>query len=138
MIREASGSKLYAAVVSAAMLALVVAGLGTPARAAAGNAANGKKLYASQGCAACHKLDAGSNGLGPSLHGVFDRKAGELSDFRYSPALKRSGIVWSPQTLDTYLADPQALVPGNRMPYAGMKDPQDRVDLIAYLSKMSK
>ena len=101
-----------------------------------GDLARGEARF--QECAACHKLDAGSNGLGPSLHGVFDRKAGELSDFRYSPALKRSGIVWSPQTLDTYLADPQALVPGNRMPYAGMKDPQDRVDLIAYLSKMSK
>jgi cytochrome c2 len=91
-----------------------------------------------QECAACHKLDASSNGLGPSLHGIFDRRAGELSDFRYSPALKRSGIAWSPQTLESYLTDPQALVPGNRMPYAGMKDPSDRADLIAYLSKASK
>ena len=89
-------------------------------------------------CAACHKLEAGSNGMGPSLHGIFDRKAGELSDFRYSPALKRSGITWSPQTLEAYLTDPQALVPGNRMPYAGMADPRDRADLIAYLQKMSR
>jgi cytochrome c len=91
-----------------------------------------------QECAACHKLDAGVNGLGPSLHGIFERKAGELADFRYSPALKRSGIVWSPQTLEAYLTDPQALVPGNRMPYAGMADPRDRADLIAYLAKVSK
>jgi cytochrome c len=91
-----------------------------------------------QECAACHKLDAGVNGLGPSLHGIFERKAGELSDFRYSPALKRSGIVWSPQTLEAYLTDPQALVPGNRMPYAGMADPQGRADLIAYLVKVSR
>jgi cytochrome c len=91
-----------------------------------------------QECAACHKLDAGVNGLGPSLHGIFERKAGELSDFRYSPALKRSGIIWSPQTLEAYLTDPQALVPGNRMPYAGMADPSDRADLIAYLAKMSR
>jgi cytochrome c len=91
-----------------------------------------------QECAACHKLDAGVNGVGPSLHGIFERKAGELSDFRYSPALKRSGIVWSPQTLEAYLTDPQALVPGNRMPYAGMTNPADRADLIAYLAKVSK
>ena len=77
-------------------------------------------------------------GWDPVCTASFDRKAGELSDFRYSPALKRSGIVWSPQTLESYLTDPQALVPGNRMPYAGMKDPSDRADLIAYLSKASK
>jgi cytochrome c len=89
-------------------------------------------------CAACHKLDAGSNGVGPSLRGIFERKAAELADFRYSPALKRSGITWSPQTLEAYLTDPQALVPGNRMPYAGMADPQGRADLIAYLAKATK
>jgi cytochrome c len=101
-----------------------------------GDPARGEARF--QECAACHKLDAGSNGVGPSLHGIFERKAGELADFRYSPALRRSGIVWSPQTLDAYLADPQALVPGNRMPYAGMADPQGRADLIAYLSTMTK
>ncbi len=101
-----------------------------------GDAARGETRF--QECAACHKLEGGSNGVGPSLHSVFDRKAGELSDFRYSPALKRSGIVWTPQTMETYLTDPQALVPGNRMPYAGMADPHDRADLIAYLLKVSK
>jgi cytochrome c2 len=101
-----------------------------------GDPARGEVRF--QECAACHKLDAGVNGLGPSLHGIFERKAGELADFRYSPALKRSGIVWSPQTLEAYLTDPQALVPGNRMPYAGMADPGDRADLIAYLAKMSR
>jgi cytochrome c len=101
-----------------------------------GDLARGEVRF--QECAACHKLDAGANGLGPSLHGIFERKAGELSDFRYSPALRRSGIVWSPQTLEAYLTDPQALVPGNRMPYAGMADPRDRADLIAYLAKMSR
>ena len=101
-----------------------------------GDPARGEVRF--QECAACHKLGAGVNGLGPSLHGIFERKAGELSDFRYSPALKRSGIVWSPQTLEAYLTDPQALVPGNRMPYAGMADPRDRADLIAYLAKMSR
>jgi len=101
-----------------------------------GDAARGEARF--QDCAACHKLEAGANNVGPSLHGIFSRKAGELPDFRYSPALKRSGIVWTPQTLDAFLTNPQALVPGNRMPYAGMADAGNRADLIAYLSKASK
>jgi cytochrome c len=91
-----------------------------------------------QECAACHKLDAGANDVGPSLHGIFTRKAGELADFRFSPAMKRSGIVWTPETLEKYIADPQAMVPANRMPYAGMASASDRADLIAYLSKASQ
>jgi cytochrome c len=91
-----------------------------------------------QECAACHKLDAGANEVGPSLHGIFTRKAGELADFRFSPAMKRSGIAWTPETLDKYIADPQATVPGNRMPYAGMASASDRADLIAYLVKASQ
>ncbi len=89
-------------------------------------------------CAACHRLDAGSNGVGPSLHGIFERKAGELADFRFSPAMKRSGISWTPDTLEKFITDPQAIVPANRMPYAGMTNPSDRSDLIAYLQKMSR
>jgi cytochrome c len=91
-----------------------------------------------QDCAACHKLAAGANEVGPSLHGIFTRKAGELADFRFSPAMKRSGIAWTPETLDKYIADPQATVPGNRMPYAGMASASDRADLIAYLVKASQ
>ena len=63
------------------------------------------------------------------------RKAGEREDFRYSPAMRRSGITWTPQSLDTFVADPQAAVPANRMPYGGMPDAGDRADLIAYLQK---
>jgi cytochrome c len=91
-----------------------------------------------QDCAACHRLEAGVNNVGPSLHDIFTRKAGELADFRYSSAMKRSGIVWTPETLNTFISDPQALVPANRMPYAGMANASDRADLIAYLSKASK
>lgn len=101
-----------------------------------GDAARGKKLY--EECAACHALEPGVNGVGPSLSGLFGRKAGEVSDFRYSPALKRSGITWSPRTLDAYIADPQKEVPANRMPYAGMPDARDRADLIAYLQSALK
>jgi cytochrome c len=91
-----------------------------------------------QECAACHKLEAGVNEVGPSLHGIFMRKAAELADFRYSPAMKRSGIVWTPETVETYITDPQAMIPANRMPYAGMANAGDRADLIAYLVKATK
>src|SRR5438132_13232131 len=57
-----------------------------------GDAARGEKLY--EDCAACHSIERGVNGVGPTLYGIFGRKAGELDDYRYSPALKRSGIIW--------------------------------------------
>ncbi|MHB8268852.1 c-type cytochrome [Bradyrhizobium sp.] len=101
-----------------------------------GDAARGEAKF--QDCAACHKLEADANNLGPSLHGIFERKAGELADFRYSPAIKRSGITWTPETLDKFITDPQAVVPGNRMPYAGMASASDRADLIAYLQNATK
>ena len=91
--------------VSAALLMMMLpAGLAR----ADGDAARGEAKF--QDCAACHKLEAGVNNLGPSLHGIFERKAGELADFRYSPAIKRSGIVWTPETLETFISDPQAMI----------------------------
>ena len=64
--------------------------------------------------------------------------AGALDDFRYSPALKRSGITWTPQTMDAFIADPQKAVPGNRAPFAGLPDARDRADLIAYMLQAFK
>jgi len=101
-----------------------------------GDPARGEARF--QECAACHRLEAGANEVGPSLHGIFMRKAGELADFRYSPAMKRSGIIWTPETIEQYIADPQATIPANRMPYAGMTNAGDRADLIAYLVKATK
>ena len=103
---------------------------------AEGDAARGEAQF--KECAACHKLAAGVNEVGPSLHGLFSRKAGEIADFRYSPAMKRSGVSWTPEALDKYLADPQAFIPANRMPYAGMSNAADRADLIAYLQKAAQ
>jgi cytochrome c len=100
-----------------------------------GDAARGEKRF--EECVACHALEKGKESVGPDLHGVFGRKAAG-SDFRYSPALKRSGIVWSEQTIDSFIADPQAVVPGNRMPFAGIPDASARADLIAYLVKTFK
>ena len=103
---------------------------------AEGDVARGEAQF--KECAACHKLAAGANEVGPSLHGIFTRKAGELADFRYSPAMKRSGVNWTPESLDKYLADPQAFIPANRMPYAGLSNAADRADLIAYLQKATQ
>lgn len=119
----------------AAMLVAVVLGFAAPAYAE-GDAAHGERLF--EECAACHSTTRGENKVGPSLAGVLERKAGELEDFRYSPALKRSGIAWTAETLDTFIADPQKVVPANRMPYAGMPDAANRADLIAYLKKATK
>jgi cytochrome c2 len=119
-----------------AMAALSMTLLVAGAVRADGDVARGEARF--QDCAACHKLDAGANNVGPSLHGIFARKAGELADFHYSPAMKRSGIVWTPETLEQFIADPQGMVPGNRMPFAGLASAGDRADLIAYLTRASK
>ena len=121
--------------VTQSILAFVVLG-GSGVAHADGDAARGEKKFAD--CAACHATAPDANSVGPSLHGVFERKAGTLADFRYSPAMKRSGITWTAQTLDTFLADPQKVVPANRMPYAGMTEAGDRADLIAYLMKATR
>jgi cytochrome c len=121
---------LAAALIAAAQLPVA------DAAHADGDAGRGEKRF--EDCAACHSTERGVNNVGPSLFGVLDRKAGEIADFRYSPALKRSGITWTAQSLDTFIADPQHTVPANRMPYAGMPDAGDRADLIAYLRKAAK
>ena len=113
----------------------LAASAGSSTGHAEGDAAKGEQKF--QDCAACHKLEPNANAVGPTLHHVFGRKAGEISQFRYSPAMKRSGITWSAETLDAFLADPQAVVPANRMPYAGMTDAAERADLIAFLQKAS-
>jgi cytochrome c2 len=101
-----------------------------------GDAARGEKRF--EECASCHSVAPGENGVGPTLQGIFNRKAGSLEDFRYSPAMRNSGIVWTPETLDAFITDPQKVVPGNRMAYAGLPDAADRSDVISYLQKATK
>ena len=103
---------------------------------AAGDPVQGEKRF--EDCATCHATQPNTEGVGPSLFGVFGRKAGEVAEFRYSPALKRSGIVWTEQSIDAFIGDPQKAVPANRMPYAGLPDAAGRADLIAYLQKVFK
>lgn len=86
-------------------------------------------------CRACHTLEAkGRNLVGPRLHGVFGKKAGSVSDYRYSEVMKNSKVVWTEQTMDAYLAATQDFMPGNKM-YGGLAIAQDRVDLIAWLKQ---
>ena len=112
------------AALGAAVMSVVVAG---PALAADAN--HGKQIFAQ--CAACHsdKPDA----IGPSLKGVYSRKSGALTDFRYSNAMMRANLTWDDATLHAYIKDPQAKVPGNRMPFGGISGDQDIDDVIAYL-----
>jgi cytochrome c2 len=112
----------------------ICAGLSAFAGAAeAQDAKHGAQVF-STFCGICHSVQAGRNVLGPSLHGVVGRKAGTLPGFNYSPAFTSANVVWSETTLDTYLADPKAFIPKNRMGFNGVKNPKDRADLIAYLA----
>jgi len=93
-----------------------------------GDAVHGKTLY--QACAACHSID--ENDIGPKHRGVVGRPAASLSDYAYSPALRQSGLTWDEATLDRWLINPSALVPGTKM-FFKIDDPQSRADIIAYL-----
>lgn len=85
-------------------------------------------------CAACHTFHAGERTIiGPNLHGVFGRPAASVPGFDYSPALRDSGIVWTPETLESWLADPATFVAGTKMTFAGYRSADDRRDLIAWL-----
>lgn len=99
---------------------------------AAADAGAGERLW--RQCAACHKLD-GTDGVGPHLNGVVDRAKASVAGFAYSDAaLSQSGDVWSPENLQAFLESPRNYMPGTKMTYNGMRDIEDRANLIAYLS----
>lgn len=111
------------------IFAVLLAGASQPVMAA--DATRGQEIY--RKCVSCHTIEAnGRNRAGPRLHGLFGRVAGSVGDYRYSEALKGSGIIWTEQTLDAYLKDSEAFVPGTKM-YGGLSQDEDREDLIAYL-----
>ena len=87
-------------------------------------------------CTGCHAIFAGKNGIGPSLWGVVGRKAGSLPGYAYSAALQKSGIVWTPETLDVWLSGPMTMVPGTKMSFGGYSDAKPRAAVIAYLKTL--
>lgn len=90
-------------------------------------------------CWACHGLKPGQHRVGPSLHGIFGREAGTLEGFsRYSEAMKESDVVWTAKTLDAYIAHPRSFMPGTRMTYPGLGDPELREALIDYLKRATE
>ena len=115
---------------SSGLYALVAAALAaTPALAA--DVANGQKVF--RQCQACHVVDQEQNRVGPHLVGIIGRPAGAVEGFKYSPSMAESGIVWTPETIAEYLADPRGYVSGNRMAFAGLRNAEDIADVIAYL-----
>lgn len=96
----------------------------------AGDSARGKALYESR-CTACHSLD--HSRIGPAHRGVFGRHVAQVGGFDYSAALQRSSVIWTAQSLDRWLANPETFIPGQRMGYS-VPDPQERADIIAFLA----
>ncbi|MGF6976085.1 cytochrome c [Paraburkholderia sp. JPY465] len=87
-------------------------------------------------CIACHGTAPNDNRIGPSLSGVFHRPAGSVAGFRYSRAMKHSGIEWNEQTLDDFLRNPQRVVAGNHMPFSGITDDVERKQVVRYLQTL--
>lgn len=121
---------------------LVIAAFSTvallsPTLGAPGDAARGEHDF--RACAPCHSLEPDRNMTGPSLAGLWGRKAGSLPSFdRYSDALKSSGIIWDDRSLDGWLTGPDGMVPDNEMPFNGIKNPRGRADLLAFLKEATK
>lgn len=96
-----------------------------------GDAVKGKRVFAA--CMTCHAVAEGRNNVGPSLYQIVGRTSGSIAGFKYSEANQNSNIVWSEENLFAYLENPQAYIPGTIMAYPGLRNPQDRADVIAYL-----
>jgi cytochrome c len=120
---------------AAAAAMMLVAVLAAPAAAVDGDPELGKATF--KKCALCHSADAGVNKVGPSLHGIIGRHAAAAEKFNYSPAMKSFDKVWDEQQLAAYLVDPRAVVPGTKMIFPGLKDDQERQNLIAYLKTLN-
>jgi len=110
--------------------------LGTSGAMAAGDAERGKKAFLT--CVSCHSAEPGLHKTGPSLANIFGRKAGAIENFgRYSEKIKNSGIIWNDKTLDSWMRNPQSLIPGTLMKIRGLDKATERRDIVAYLKQLA-
>lgn len=118
-------------------LPLAAALLALAAPADAQDLAEGQKSF--NKCRACHTVgENAKNGVGPILNGLFGRKAGTVDGFKYSDANKNSGVVWDENNFATYIKDPKAFMPGNRMAFIGIKNDTEIANLTAFLKQYDK
>ena len=118
-------------ILSTALALAFAAALGSGPALADGDPAKGKKVF--NKCKTCHTLMAGKKKIGPHLEGIMGRAAGSVEGYKYSKAMKESGITWDEESLDAYLRKPKEYVKGTKMAFAGLKKEGDRENLIAYL-----
>lgn len=116
----------------AAATALSLATLTTPVLAMDGDPEKGAKVF--RKCKACHKLEEGKRAVGPTLYGVMNREAGAVEGFKYSSAMKDSGLVWDVETMSAFLAKPKKFLKGTKMSFPGLKKEKDIADVIAYIA----
>lgn len=103
---------------------------------AAADPAAGARLWSQ--CRACHALEPGRNGVGPSLHGVVDRDIGAMAGFNYSGALAQAGSTWTPEVLSAFIEAPSRVTPGTSMNFRGIASASDRANLIAFIQSESR
>lgn len=115
----------------------VIAANARPVATGGGDPVAGAQVF--HRCAACHSVTPGApSGIGPNLSGVVGRRAGSLPKYQYSNAMRSSGLIWTRDNIDRFLAAPRTVVPGTKMPFAGLSNAQDRSNITAYLSGAKK
>jgi len=114
----------------------MTAGSQAHAQSSATAIADGRQVF--QHCSTCHSLSPSQNGRGPTLNKIFGRRAGSVPGYAYSLALKNSGIIWNTASLQRYVSDPGKVVPGGKMEFAGIANPKQIQDLLAYLRQAAR
>lgn len=117
------------------LAAILLAGLASIAGVSGARADEPGEAVFKKNCSVCHSTEAGKNKIGPSLAGVVGRKAGSAPNYNYSDANKNSGVTWDEATLEKYLVDPRKFIPGTKMVFVGLKNPDDRKAVISFLEK---